>query len=172
MRDFKYWISTKKRDYVHHNCDVYTTIIIDNVTYYITLQNGHKFVCNDFNKPSNFFSFYTEYADKKIRDFWNFYESDVERLDDDDLEKYGFKSLSEAITFYQTVQEEINIKIDEADDYIRDLMQKGGDLDKIEELLLDNDFDSEILSNFYGKINDPEKIIEFLELEKTKLGSE
>ena len=169
MSDFNYWISTKKGNYVHHNCEVYTTIKIDNIVYYITLQNGHKFVFNDFNKPSNFFSFYTEYADKKIRDFWNFYESDVERLDVDDLEKYGFKSLSEAITFYHKVQEEINIKIDEADDHIRDLMQKGGDLYKIEELLLDNDFDSEILSNFYGQENDTEKIIEFLEKEAESL---
>ena len=170
MENFTYWISWRRRNYVHHNCEVSSLMKIRGVDYNVILQNGH--IGNEY--PSNKFSFCLVYADSYhaagvIKDFWNYCEADIEKMDYYDLERYKLKDLGDAMNFMIEVQDKIQEKIDEADEHISSMI-KYGDLKEIENLLLDNNFEYDVLSGFYGQENDPEAIIEFLETEAKKKG--
>lgn len=156
--------------HIFHNCEVNDQITIEGVDYDITLQNGHSYDGNDYSRPSNSFDFYTEYADKKLADFWNMYEVEVENFDSDKLKKYGFKTAKEALDFYQSVHNEIDSLISLADD----LFDENEDLQKITELIEDvySQYAGDLNFDLATNENSEEKIIEILEGIKADLAKE
>ncbi len=155
-------------DYMFINLDA--TVTVYGLEIY--LQNGHTFVCNDLNAPSNKFVFFNEYLNHPfadVADKFNEYESYEEAVGDvefdeipDNIEMPCGTVLSkkQAFTLCEVIQDKVNEKFkndysDDPDEWYRkgsgvyaekeegfEYVRHCSDLFDVEEELKDYDFDA------------------------------